>query len=89
MIEKFEVVTDFYMLQYCSTRLYNTYKDWQNGSNVNLRFGGREWEVAVLRKQRACRFGKGWDTFVKKNNLKRGENLIFNFEHPSTFHVFV
>ncbi|KAK1360715.1 hypothetical protein POM88_045189 [Heracleum sosnowskyi] len=72
---------------YFGRNLFSLYRTWKNGKIVTLLCGGKSWEVAIHRKKKMCRFGKGWDDFTKDNDLGVGKMVTFYHVSGYTFHV--
>lgn len=78
---------ELFLLQYFARHLLPVYRSWHNSTIVTLICGARSWEVAVQRKKKVCRFGKGWNQFTHTKELKVGQKLKFTYVKEYTFSV--
>ncbi|KAK1402267.1 hypothetical protein POM88_001872 [Heracleum sosnowskyi] len=74
---------------YLSGILRPVYRTWRKRTSTLLYFRGTEWNVEVLRSNRSCRFGVGWDEFILHNGLIMDQKLCFEYVGDYTFHVSV
>lgn len=54
---------------------------------ITLNYRGQSFNVQVQRIKRSCRFGKGWDNFTTKCELKEGDQLEFRFNREYNLDV--
>lgn len=74
-------------MQYIPSQARHICRNWSRRTTVTLSVGDSIWNVDVLKRKRICRFGKGWDSFTKDNNLFVGQTITFNYIAPKTFEV--
>ncbi|KAK1351974.1 hypothetical protein POM88_053688 [Heracleum sosnowskyi] len=72
---------------YFARHLFSIYRTWRNGTILNVIHDEQTWRVAVHRKKKMCRFGRGWDQFAKASKLKEGQKLKFCHVSDHTFAV--
>ncbi|KAK1398869.1 hypothetical protein POM88_008732 [Heracleum sosnowskyi] len=72
---------------YFARHLFSIYRTWRNGTILNVIHDEQTWRVAVHRKKKMCRFGRGWDQFAKASKLKEGQKLKFCHVSDETFAV--
>lgn len=73
--------------QYFGRQLLHIYKTWNKSTLVSLLRGNQSWELKVHRYKKNCRFGRGWDAFVKDNGFIEGDRVQFTHITNSTFRV--
>ncbi|KAL1815229.1 hypothetical protein ACET3Z_017803 [Daucus carota] len=67
--------------------LTHIFRKWNKSTLINLVMKGKTWRVAVLRRNKTCRFGVGWNSFTLDNKLRIGQKLVFSFVEDNTFQV--
>ncbi|KAK1403412.1 hypothetical protein POM88_003017 [Heracleum sosnowskyi] len=72
---------------YIPRQLLSVYEDWGRRTLVTLIFRATNWNVEVIRNQRTCRFGIGWDKFISDNRLTAGIELSFDYSANFMFQV--
>ncbi|KAK1388565.1 hypothetical protein POM88_016743 [Heracleum sosnowskyi] len=72
---------------YIAKNLSSIYKHWGKRTSITLGFGAEQWTVEALRNHRVCRFGIGWDDFIKDNNISADDVLYFEYVGHYGFHV--
>ncbi|KAL8110860.1 hypothetical protein AgCh_026566 [Apium graveolens] len=65
--------------------LFPIYFDWGKRTNTILTYGGRDWNVEVLKNGRRCRFSIGWKEFVVENNFLGDNQLLFVYRGNFNF----
>ncbi|KAL1804947.1 hypothetical protein ACET3Z_028015 [Daucus carota] len=63
------------------------YKKWKKMTIVKLVMKSKVYRLAILRRQKTCRLGVGWNEFVSSNNLEEGHKLRFSYIGDETFEV--
>ncbi|KAL1823422.1 hypothetical protein ACET3Z_010200 [Daucus carota] len=67
--------------------LLGLYKNWKKRTIVTLIMNSRAYRLAILRRQKTCRLGVGWNEFVLGNALEEGQKLLFTYTGNATFAV--
>lgn len=67
--------------------MFDIYRNWENATVVTLIVETRTWNVEVHRRDRMCRFGKGWDKFTRQNGFLVGQKLQFTYHDHFSFVV--
>ncbi|WOG92978.1 hypothetical protein DCAR_0312256 [Daucus carota subsp. sativus] len=63
---------------YLPRYLIPIFRSWNKSTEIKLVMKGKTWTVAVLRRNKTCRFGVGWNLFTLQNKLRVGEKLILS-----------
>ena len=74
-------------IQFVPRFLHEVYKKWNKSTSLKLIMDGRIHELKVLRRQKGCRLGVGWNEFTMKNKLKEGDTLHFILKGNNTLKV--
>lgn len=74
-------------MQYFARDFLRIYRGWKNLALVRLVYCEICWYVEVYRWKNMCRFGIGWNDFMKDNNFSVGQNLIFTYAGNKIFEV--
>lgn len=74
-------------MQYLGLELFPLYNTWNKSQMVEIAFGVRRWSVGIYLFSNQCRFGRGWNDFVRDNNFQVGEKLKFTHVGGTIFQV--
>lgn len=75
----YSIYLQLLFLQIIPRELQSFYEVWDLQKVITVSYGGKYWKMKGTNTGFCCRFGDGWNNFIKENSLSEGTTLYFKY----------